>query len=536
MNCPNKWVWFLNLAILVHSALSQAITDFRAGQAVIHIVELRHDSVLVMETVSGEHPRQRWLEFFRNRPNDADDSLLYVRMGRGQVIENLFIESMNFERIESAETARGKWTLKYAFRMSNCIVYNTAPLRRQPNEKIERQFSKPLTIDNCIFRNGLDWSGVVFVDSVRIENSHVSGIDFSGSTFWKPVLINRVSASNQLNFSKILFNRSRIDLSVRSFFSLTESYISDIDMSDAIFNVPAFFNRTFFGSRLSFYHTQFLKGSDLSEANFANSMNLNGATFKKFTRLRNIDFHENDVDRARALIPGLSLLENADLADSVSPDENIVKYGLNLVTLKQVWFDLSAFNVNEAERLLSSLIQNVNANANAPEELRNDALARLKYQVIQLQRINPETSALDKAIYGILEIIVRNGYEGGARFFLTSLIVIVFFSILYQSRYMADVTVMVKGEHVKTETKEMKSGLFAKVSGHFLARLLEFFQAMWFSVYIFLSPKFPSEIFQRSSVFQLIATIEWVFGVCMMIVYFVFIASNYAFIRSLLGI
>ncbi|MBX7151837.1 hypothetical protein K1X84_09380 [bacterium] len=534
-----QWQWvqlLLLLAMATGAIAQQTIPDFRAGQSFIHIDTFQDDSILVSQTVNGEYPEKRWYKFFKNQLNDNDDSLLFGSIASNQVIENLFIESLNLERIERINAVRGRSNLAIPLRMKNCIVYNTVVQRREPNQKYERQFSKSLVIEHCVFRTGFDLSDGIFIDSVYIENSHFNGIDFSRSTFWKPVTLYHSSVSNQLNCHKVLFKRSRSDASVQSYFALAQNHLKDVEMDDAIFNVPVFFSGTFFDSKFSVYHAQFLQGADLSGVDLDSKMSLNGATFKKFTNLTNIAFHESVADRGRALTDGLLLLENTDLADSIGVDENIIKYGLNLVALKQVWFDLSAFNFNEAERLLASLIQNVNANSNASEELRNDVLARLKYQVIQLQRVNPETSSWDRAVLGILEIIVRNGYEGGGQFFLSSLLIVVFFSLIYQSRYMTDVTFMVKGEYAKNEQQEPKSGLLKKVGGLFLTRLLDFFQAMWFSVYIFLSPKFPSEIFQRSSIFQLIATVEWMFGICMMIVYFVYIASNYAFIRSLLGI
>lgn len=531
-----RWIPLLWLTVTIETVTAQAITDFRTGQVVVQIVQRQNDSVLVRETVSGEYPQLRWYKFFKNQQNDSDDSLLFASIASMRVIENLFIESLNLERIERINAVRRRLNLAVPFRMRHCIVYNAVAPRRDPDQQYERQFSKSLSIEHCIFRNGLDLSGGIFIDSVRIEDSHFNGIDFSGGTFFKPVVIKRVSVSNQLNFKKVEMKRSVQDAAVQPYGSITECYLNDVEMGDAVFKVPVFFNGTFFGSRLSVYHTQFLRGADLSGVSFDNSMNLNGATFKKFIRLRNIRFHENDTDRGRSLMSGIALFQNADLTDSISGDENIVNYNLNLVSLKQVWFDLSTFNFNEAERLLSSLIQNVNANSNAPEELRNEALARLKYQLIQLQRTNPETPWLDKTVLDILQVVVRNGYKGGGQFFFTSLLIVAIFSLIYQSRFMADVSVMVKGDRLKPDARDSKASLLSKVSGLFLSRVLEFFEAMWFSVYIFLSPKFPSEIFKRSPVFQLIATVEWVFGVGMIIVYFVYIASNYAFIRSLLGI
>ncbi|MCU0427688.1 MAG: hypothetical protein MUF71_18910, partial [Candidatus Kapabacteria bacterium] len=59
---------------------------------------------------------------------------------------------------------------------------------------------------------------------------------------------------------------------------------------------------------------------------------------------------------------------------------------------------------------------------------------------------------------------------------------------------------------------------------------------VWFSAVVCLSPKFNKEYFHFSTVLLWFVVAEWVVGVMMLIMYLVFIASKYGFVKVLLGI
>jgi hypothetical protein len=66
--------------------------------------------------------------------------------------------------------------------------------------------------------------------------------------------------------------------------------------------------------------------------------------------------------------------------------------------------------------------------------------------------------------------------------------------------------------------------------------LLRYVRALWFSSVIFVSPSFRRDYFAFSNPLQFVICTQWVIGVFMLAIFLVYIASGYAFVRSLIGL
>ncbi|SEL62851.1 hypothetical protein SAMN04488505_102713 [Chitinophaga rupis] len=136
--------------------------------------------------------------------------------------------------------------------------------------------------------------------------------------------------------------------------------------------------------------------------------------------------------------------------------------------------------------------------------------------------------------YNFLEYLVGNGYHGEASFFPSALLFILLFTILYNIWFVRDVQAYIlkineKSGHNEPAviSKEKKTALDAAVT---------FAQCFWMSVIVFLNPRFPAAYFRFRNSFMIVVVIEWLIGLVMIILFLIFIASKYAFVKTLLGI
>ena len=506
---------------------AQKIKDFSLPGATFHVQFINADTVLVTERHAGGGYRTRRMRYVADNARDSDDSLFYYQLAQRRTIEGLFIESLNLMKLESFAAILLKLNLPHPLRIDECIIYSTESPPQYQTDKPERVFSKTIEITNTVIRGNIDFANATFVDSFVMTNTRVGGtLDVSRCKFRKPAIITSSEIYTQLNLS---------DSRTYTSFDLTNSFITHFDARNALFERSSNFYGTVFSERANLYHARFRKKTNLSNTSFDPSMSFSGATFSGYTDLTNITIRRNDMQRGlrESAAPDI-LLSKANIADTVRADDDILNYGLDLIALKQIWFDLDHMEPGEAERFLVSLIQFVNSNSNASEDLRADALALLNYQEVQLKRFHTD-SWMERAQLDILQLLVRNGYGGGLRFFVSSLIMTLFFSLVYQFKYRSDIKALIHNDKQEKDLPPPDSGRINKLRSSTSKGMLNFVQSMWFSVYVFLSPKFPSEIFSRTSSFQLVASVEWGLGITMMMIYLIYIASNYGFIRSLLG-
>ena len=496
--------------------------------ASFHVQLVGTDTVLVTEKNTGGGMRTRRMKYYADNVNDSDDSLFYFQLAQRRTIEGAFIESLNLMKLESFDAILLKLNLPHPLRINDCIIYGTESPAYYQTEKPERVFSKTVAITNSVIYGSIDFANATFVDTFMIANTRIGGtLDLSRCKFQKPAIV---------TFSEIYSGVSLSDSRFHSAFQFTNSFVTEFIAGNTYFERTSHFNGTVFSDQVSFYHARFRKHTDFSNTTFDPSMSFSGAAFSGYTDLTHITIRQKEEkNNRRPSPPSDILLTKVNLADTVHADDNILSYGLDLIALKQIWFDLSGMEPTEAERFLTSVIQFVNSNANASEDLRADALARLNYQAVQLKRFHTD-SWFERAQLDILQVLVRNGYGGGARFLISCLIMTLFFSLVYQAKYQGDIASFInKNSHENKPVVPPEAGKVRRLHAWTLKGTLNFVHAMWFSIYVFLSPKFPSEIFPRSYSFQLIVAAEWCLGIGMMMIYLVYIASNYGFIRSLLG-
>jgi len=127
--------------------------------------------------------------------------------------------------------------------------------------------------------------------------------------------------------------------------------------------------------------------------------------------------------------------------------------------------------------------------------------------------------------YIFLETLVGNGYNGEINFLVSTLIIILFFSLLYFLFYRQDVVGYMNKEFEGSDN--LNAAAFT---------LSNFCRCIWISGIILVNPKFPAHFFkQRPTVFYLF-TLQWIISIIMILLFLVYIASKYQFLSKLTGI
>lgn len=133
-----------------------------------------------------------------------------------------------------------------------------------------------------------------------------------------------------------------------------------------------------------------------------------------------------------------------------------------------------------------------------------------------------------------LEATVSTGYKGETKFISWVLILIIFFSFIYYLRHRLSVIDYLNSMYNKDAAalKDYDTLKVFKLSTVFR----DYFRCLWFSCLVFVDPRLPITFFNlRVGLFGLVLA-EWLCGLTAITLFLVFLASNYPFIHSLIGI
>ncbi len=133
-----------------------------------------------------------------------------------------------------------------------------------------------------------------------------------------------------------------------------------------------------------------------------------------------------------------------------------------------------------------------------------------------------------------LEATVSTGYKGETKFFLWVVILIIAFSIIYYFRHHDAVIDYLNSMYNKSES-DLAHYSTMKVYKSFNG-IRDYMRCLWFSCLVFVDPRLPITFFNlRVGLFGLVLA-EWLCGLTAILLFLVFLASNYPFIHSLIGI
>ncbi len=133
-----------------------------------------------------------------------------------------------------------------------------------------------------------------------------------------------------------------------------------------------------------------------------------------------------------------------------------------------------------------------------------------------------------------LEATVSSGYRGEWKFAIWVLVIMFTFAFFYYFKHKEAVIDYLNSKYNK-ELDKVETYSTLKIYGsHNVFR--DFARCLWFSAMVFVDPRLPISFFNLRSGFFAMVLIEWLFGLTAILLFLIFLASNYTFIRTLIGI
>ena len=133
-----------------------------------------------------------------------------------------------------------------------------------------------------------------------------------------------------------------------------------------------------------------------------------------------------------------------------------------------------------------------------------------------------------------LEATVSNGYKGEWKFALWVLFLIFLFTCIYYFKHKEAAIDYLNAKYNKEE-EHIQSYDTLTVHRSFNG-FRDFIRCLWFSCMVFVDPRLPISFFNlRTGLFGLVLT-EWLCGLTAIALFVIFLASNYPFIHTLIGI
>gem|GEM_PF-3548523 len=251
----------------------------------------------------------------------------------------------------------------------------------------------------------------------------------------------------------------------------------------------------------------------------------------KKTRLQ-YDFNEVQLDDSIRI-----LLEPGSSMESLQP---------KLSNLRKVFLETFGGKISDRQGLefvadnYDVLLLYAEDYKTSNEELRSEVLSWLQYRNTTGERLflgeaKNRESYRDLLRYlqlEYLELTVRNGYQGGPRFLLVSMLVLLFFAVLYCVGFHKTIVAYVLSD---ATVLPAQPELFRERRS--IARLMfDFFVCVWFSMVVFISPRFPAKFFRFSKWLLILVIFQWLLGLLLILTFIVKIAANYPFVKVLLGL
>jgi hypothetical protein len=346
--------------------------------------------------------------------------------------------------------------------------------------------------------------------------------------------------------------------------------IKSLDFYSTTFKSNVKFTSSDFQRKIKFDKSSFLANLELSKVNFFDTLIFHADTVQnieygptitksivvKYLDLGNSNF-KPELFKTAYFTEATNLLldSNTYISDLNISLEDLNRVNIVLYDPYQPFND-TTFKYNDALHSLEDAIQYVNTKKEVSSSLKNDVLDKLEYQkfLLNMKRKKDEKS-VGYIWDAFTDLTVKRGYNGIERFLYISGSILFIFAIIYcLPRFKYDILVLTKKNNIKSkldvekEKFEYKKFLVEENYNcyndlskrkRFLRKIsdfiLDFTQTLWFSTKVFLSPKYHQEYFCLSKGLQIVIIVEYFAGTVMMLLFFAFIASKFAFIKALLG-
>lgn len=539
-----------------------------------------------MELTESEYDQPIFLKYTGYLHQELVNSLK-----KGDTLKNLFIDTLNLR--DFVQKRGQNYIVSFPILMKNCIVRevifsekNSGLQGTNTGEKPSYIFEATVCFENCFFTNFITFEKATFNKSLALidvgtwenlafKNCTVKGelfiqdntesffyedellsksnpdtyitnaldhfydaqsIKFENSQFLSDAFIQKQSYYLPFTFSKCTFSRNTHFACFRS------DYSKSIFKTSKEFLHPHQRNNNYFNTLV---HVQ------LSDCNFNGTVNLENTvlesttfgqpTFRDSVILFNMAFSDTVIFNNPRFLNTKG--ENAIV---VNPEYFKFKYlGCSNYSAKQIYLPfINTDSTNNPELFRQAyndfylnLQQEVKYLFEKKEEVKNELVARFDNE-----RNSYETKYHWQAnnfglfmLNSSLEMIVNHGYHGEANVAITAFSVMIFFSLLYLIFFPAQVEQYLKTKDATTESPVVTAG-----KRTFFLRLQDiaysFAKCFWVSFNIFMTPKFTNSFFKIDKRLFWLFVLEWIIGLFVIVLFLIYIASKYSFVKALVGL
>ena len=195
----------------------------------------------------------------------------------------------------------------------------------------------------------------------------------------------------------------------------------------------------------------------------------------------------------------------------------------------------SAVMVDNSNSFYNRLVTDARETYAKQSDLASDLANKYRHQQLMNQiahyRHNPSNWNWARwGWYSFLESTVGNGYQGGEKFFYWCTVVIVLFALVYFMFFRKVIVLWMEEDNQKNPQPSNTLLVYDARSPK------NFLKCMWQSFTVFINPKFDIRYFNLDGPLFGFVVLEWTFGIIMVILFLTYIATTYAFVRTLLGV
>ncbi|HKR04924.1 MAG TPA: hypothetical protein VJY62_09830, partial [Bacteroidia bacterium] len=392
---------------------------------------------------------------------------------------------------------------------SSVVPGNSYVLSEENND-----FQFKVSIINCHFEKQLNFAGNTFNYDFQFKNSTCNdSVRFSSTSFNNNATFNYIKCRKYLTFNKSRMSKYVELLNLRgsgfmdfSGINFSKNYLPEKDIEEILdeFQLP-----------------EYVIGNTCFYIPDPDSVYL-----------------AKRIDSTLTKYPGLCYKSNFDENTTIALDENfIARQEIPIENIEKINFDFTNTSpdapLGEQVHAMRELKRKILSQSDVLEEVRKGAAGKIDFIMAEYDRKNAK-HWYDSAFLGFLFYTVNHGYKGGSQFFKLIFIVLFLFSLVYYLGFRKEVI-----GYIDEKTK--KEGAMSDINDiHKKAKptreFLLFFQSLWLSTVIFVNPRYPTDYFRFNDRMQVFIILEWIIGISMLAVYVIYIASNYGFIKSLVGI
>jgi hypothetical protein len=199
---------------------------------------------------------------------------------------------------------------------------------------------------------------------------------------------------------------------------------------------------------------------------------------------------------------------------------------------KFLFDNINSFYNKLINNIKTAYLQDHDLTAQLENKYRHEQLV---FKMIYLRKNPTLKNNIELFKLSFLESAVGNGYLGGGNFAVSSLLIILLFALAYYLFYRREFIEYINWENEEKEksnkNKRKKSEVYDRRN-----QAKNFAKCFWKSFYIYFSPKFNFSYFNLPTSLWIIVVMEWLIGILMILLFLIYVAATYPFIRNLLGL